>query len=536
MRAIGFTVGIKGKPNTPDKFHFWLPMEEKSLAIGSIVKVASGERCVYGIIEGMESYTETEDFLYHQLSRGGDPELRPPNKEQSVLVAKGRVIKQDIDRPLRNGLVFYPTLKELLELLNQEGCDIPMGVFANSDGTMVPVKVNEKYLLGPEGAHVNISGMSGLGTKTSTFLFLLSSIFAHSHARVACIMFNIKSDDLLHISAKSERLTRDDLAIYSTCRIKPRGFKARCFAPMNILSEANSLRKDVDTFRWGYEEVKEFIPSLLKAGDQDQKEKLDTAFYELRKMAGMRGLKSFSELLEFMRRELILEERSPTELVRGSYKATWIKLYNQLRGLETKYDGLITAYQDEVVEMPYEELGDREVWVIDLQQLGFYPRKLVFEKVISEFEALLESNRINVDRIILFMDELNKYAPSHNSPEVASLKARLIDVSARGRSIGFSLFGAEQFKSRVDQNIMGNVSTDVYGKTKEAELLEQIYKKFSDEIKGKIMRFKKDDKLLDHELFEAPIFVKLPRPPCKMGSDIAREKELAKEEALLRGL
>jgi hypothetical protein len=58
--------------------------------------------------------------------------------------------------------------------------------------------------------------------------------------------------------------------------------------------------------------------------------------------------------------------------------------------------------------------------------------------------------------------------------------------------------------------------------------------KFSDEIKGKIMRFKKDDKLLDHELFEAPIFVNLPRPPCKLGSDIIREK--AVKEALLRGL
>ncbi|MDP6612837.1 MAG: hypothetical protein QF673_02310 [Candidatus Hydrothermarchaeota archaeon] len=535
MRAIGFTVGIKSRPNTPDMFHFWLPGVGESLAIGSIVKVVSGKRCVYGIIEGMESYTETEDFLYHQLSRSGDPELRPPSEEQSVVVAKGRVLKQDIDRPMRNGLVFYPQPEELLELLNPEGCDIPVGVFANTNGTMVPVKVDEKYLLGPEGAHLNISGMSGLGTKTSTFLFLLSSIFTHSNARVACIMFNIKSDDLLHIRAKSEHLAQSDFAIYSSCRIKPRGFKARCFATMNILNEANSLRKDADTFRWGYQEVKEFIPSLLKAGDQDQKEKLDTAFYELKKMAGERGLKSFSELLEFMRRELIPEDRSPTELVRGSYKATWIKLYNQLRGLETKYDGLTTAYEDEVVELPYKELGNREIWVIDLQQLGFYPRKLVFEKVISEFEALLESNKIKVDRIILFMDELNKYAPSHNSPEVASLKSKLIDISARGRSIGFSLFGAEQFKSRVDQNIMGNVSTDIYGKTKEAELLEPIYKKFSNEIKGKIMRFKKEDKLLDHELFEAPIFVKLPRPPCKLGSDIIREK-VVEETTLLRGL
>jgi hypothetical protein len=151
--------------------------------------------------------------------------------------------------------------------------------------------------------------------------------------------------------------------------------------------------------------------------------------------------------------------------------------------------------------------------------MGFYPRKLVFEKVISEFVERLESKKLEVNKIILFMDELNKYAPSHNSTDIASLKAKLIDISARGRSIGLALFGAEQFKSKVDQNIMGNVSTDIYGKTKEAELMDPLYKKFSEEVKEKIRRFKKGDKLVDHELYDAPIFIQMPRPPCMLGSD-----------------
>ena len=124
-----------------------------------------------------------------------------------------------------------------------------------------------------------------------------------------------------------------------------------------------------------------------------------------------------------------------------------------------------------------------------------------------------------MDKLILFIDELNKYGPAQAPPEVASLKTRLIDISARGRSIGMILFGAEQFKSRVDQNIIGNISTEVYGKTKEAELGEPLYKELSEEIKGKIRRFGKEDKLLDHELYDAPVFVKMPRPPCLLGSD-----------------
>ncbi|MEE8167571.1 MAG: hypothetical protein V3T58_01700 [Candidatus Hydrothermarchaeales archaeon] len=517
---IGTVVGTKNRPNTPEEFHFWIPNEEDTVAVGSVVRVDADGKQVYGAIEAMESYSEVEDFLMHQLSRGGDPALKIPNEEQSVIVCKARVLKQDLDRPLRHGKVYYPSKKELEELFNLEGCDIPVGVFINTDGARIPVRIDENYILGYEGAHINISGMSGLGTKTSTVLFLLSSIFTHSKSKVACILFNIKSDDLLYVDMDSSRLTIEDLEVYSNCGIEPNAFKARFFAPLDILSGARSLRKQVEPFRWGYLEVEDFIPSLLKAGDQDQKEKLDTAFYDLKRMSKDRRLTSFSQILNFMREELLSDDRAWTELVKGSYKATWGKLYNQLKGLESKYGGLITSYADEVLELPYDDLEDREVWVVDIQQLGFYPRKLVFEKVITEFIGRLEAKKLRVDKLIIFMDELNKYAPAHASPDVASLKARLVDISARGRSIGMALFGAEQFKSRVNQNIIGNVSTDIYGKTKGAELGDLLYKKFSEEIKGKIRRFGKGDKLVDYELFDVPLFVKIPRPPCMLGSDV----------------
>lgn len=516
---IGTVVGTKEKPNTPEVFHFWIPKEEESAAIGSIVKVEADGKRVFGAVEEMLSYSEVEDFLLHQLSRGGDPSAVTPNEEQSVIVCKARVLKQEADRPLRRGSVYYPSKRELLELFNVEGCNIPVGVFVNTDGSRIPVRIDEEYILGYEGAHVNISGMSGLGTKTSTMLFLLSSIFAHSKSRVACVLFNIKSDDLLYIDQPSAKLTKEDCEMYAASGIEPRGFKARFFAPFNSIEGVDSLGKHVEGFRWGYREIEDYIPSLLKASDQDQKEKLDTAFYDLKKMVRENGLKSLSDILNYMREELLLEERSWTELVKGSYKATWGKLYNQLRGLESKYSGLVTNYPEEVVDLPYEELGDREVMVVDIQQLGFYPRKLVFEKVIAEFMRRLESKKLRVDKLIVFMDELNKYAPSQHVPAVASLKAKLVDISARGRGIGMALFGAEQFKSRVDENITGNVSTDIIGKTKEAELGDPIYRKLPEEVKGKIRRFGREDKLVDHEIFEVPVFVKMPRPPCMLGSD-----------------
>ncbi|WP_456475471.1 ATP-binding protein [Candidatus Pyrohabitans sp.] len=531
MSTLGYAIGTRSSPNTANEFYFWIPPEEASLQIGSIVKVESPENRVMGVVEEMKSYLDVDDFLTHALPRGNDPLLTPANREQSIIVCKARVLLQQVERPIKEGIVRYPTREELEEVFNVEGCNLPFGVFVNTDTTMLAVKVHEEYVLGYEGAHVNISGMSGLATKTSTFLFLLASIFTHADSRVACVIFNNKSDDLLYIDEASTELTQEDLLIYGECGISPRGFNARFFAPSNFYGRPHSLRQSAEVFRWGWEEIVEYIPSLLKAATQDQKEKLDNAFYELRRMTAEQGIDSLTELLEFMRRELLREDKGWAELVRGTYKATWGKLYNQLRGLETKYDGLITGYADEVVDIPFDSIADREVWVIDIQQLGFYPRKLIFERIIDEFLSRLERRSLKVDKLIIFMDELNKYAPSNASAEVASLKEKLVDIAARGRSVGISLFGAEQFKSKIDQNILGNISTDIYGKTKDAELAEPLYKNLRDEVKGRIRRFSRGEKLLDHELFETPVFIRVPRPPCMLGSERARLRAMQKNIA-----
>lgn len=38
---------------------------------------------------------------------------------------------------------------------------------------ILPVNLNSKFIIGPEGAHLNISGISGLASKTSYAMFLL---------------------------------------------------------------------------------------------------------------------------------------------------------------------------------------------------------------------------------------------------------------------------------------------------------------------------------------------------------------------------
>ena len=69
-----------------------------------------------------------------------------------------------------------------------------------SNGTKVRVYLDKRYVLGPEGAHVNIAGISGLATKTSYAMFLIQSILQTVGAKdIAVILLNVKQNDLLVI-------------------------------------------------------------------------------------------------------------------------------------------------------------------------------------------------------------------------------------------------------------------------------------------------------------------------------------------------
>lgn len=64
-------------------------------------------------------------------------------------------------------------------------------------------------MIGPEGAHLNISGISGLASKTSYAMFLLKAIqdvySKKVDESVAIIMLNVKGTDLLSIDQINSR-------------------------------------------------------------------------------------------------------------------------------------------------------------------------------------------------------------------------------------------------------------------------------------------------------------------------------------------
>jgi len=131
----------------------------------------------------------------------------PQTPRQGTNVAEASVLSnnKDIYMPVQSEARVYFADKESIH--NALGIDgipperrVPAGMIEMSNGTQAVAYLDRHFVLGPEAGHVNISGISGLATKTSYAMFLIESLLQTSEDdEIATILLNVKYDDLLHI-------------------------------------------------------------------------------------------------------------------------------------------------------------------------------------------------------------------------------------------------------------------------------------------------------------------------------------------------
>ena len=87
----------------------------------------------------------------------------------------------------------------------------------------LPIYLNLDFLDGTRGAHISISGISGVATKTSYALFLLHSIFRSGvlgtkAVNTKALVFSVKGEDLLFLDHPNVKLDDDLRAKYARLR------------------------------------------------------------------------------------------------------------------------------------------------------------------------------------------------------------------------------------------------------------------------------------------------------------------------------
>lgn len=570
--ALGRVVATERKPNTPHEFHFWTAIDSP-VGIGTIVRVDGAQPVdghiphIYGIVVEGFSYTDLQSPMHDVLGHDGSPSAASfaATERAEIRLYTAAVLRQIPEEPLQPvpmGEVFLAEEEDVQVALRMDGylreganTGIPVGVY-RAGGTDAVIYLDADFLLGPEAAHLNITGVSGLATKTSAVEWLLASLFSHfpeEKGSIAAVAFNVKGPDLCYLD-KPGRVEETDEALYEKMGVEPKPFtQVQYFAPytakgfsLNTFRNNEALLDNVRPLTWGLREVLQFAEVLLNKDDVDAKadalidfikENVVDKEFSDPVLSKKHRVQSFADLDAWFRDVLLGMEKKDGESWRTHHVATIRKVRNRLSNISTRCAGLVTD-TGAVSDLPFGSFTDRAVYVVDVANLEEDAQDLIFARIVSKLREHLERRDLGVKHLVVFVDELNKYAPG-DGPDTY-VRKMLLDIAERGRYLGLVLFSAQQFRSQVHRRVVGNSGTALFGRMDADELSTPGYVVLSPATKTKLATLEKGQLMVRHPHFTQPIFVRFPRPAVMQGREGAEKfpqaSEVSLDVAVLRAL
>lgn len=161
-------------------------------------------------------------------------------------------------------------------------------------------------------------------------------------------------------------------------------------------------------------------------------------------------------------------------------------------------------------------LVNGQVLVIDIARLDDNTQSFVFGSVARAiYDMKLGSERDNIpDKVIMFVDELNKYA-SNDVPKNSPILKQLLDIAERGRSLGIILFSVEQFRSAIHDRVKGNCATAAYGRTNAIEVSKSDYRYIPKTYQNMMTRLSPGEYIISNPALRSLVNIRFPRPSYK---------------------
>ncbi len=561
---IGRVLATEKKPTTIDDFTFWTA-PKLILNPFDIVKVQHVNNSFsYGVIEDIAHITDAASFLTNFISSDfGDVSAEGNTLRVGMNYVTAKVVcnTNNIYIPVQNNAkVMLATAEEINYALGLNDIRNPLicGYLEMYEGTSgcervtLPVNLNSKFIIGPEGAHLNISGISGLASKTSYAMFLLKAIQDsymkkeskdNDEDNVAFVLFNVKGKDLLAIDQindfaderNPEAARKDTFEKYEKLGLAAEPFKnVKYYYPYSIPKtrhwntymtpeevEDNIKKKKAKKFKYIYKYDKENL-DLMFANIDDSTQTMESIISYI--MSGQGRFNHVSDWQDFLE---AVKEKCSSE-TSGKDKeipvASWRKFYRIINKSIT--DNKIFA-RDIREEDGETRIGDalkyikkNEVHVIDIAKLSEDKQAYVFGdaiRTIYDLQLGQYSGEEGVNppsRIVIFIDELNKYA-SKETPKNSPILRQVLDIAERGRSLGVVLFAAEQFRSAIHDRVTGNCSTHAYGRTNSIEITKSDYKSIPPVYKTMMTRLKQGEYIIQNPIFRSLLNIKFPKPIYK---------------------
>jgi DNA helicase HerA-like ATPase len=542
---------------------FWVAVEPgQYLQLDDVVEVATElpdgrEVRLYGVVDLVRARHEgaTFDSDVFLVEEG----VLPAIVSQAAHVKVTRVEPEIFVPPLPGREVRRAEGARRDEALFFDGMERRVPIGLSRDGE--PVFANLDFLDGSRGAHVSISGISGVATKTSYATFLLHSLFtsgalggeaANTHA----LVFNVKGEDLLFLDEENGRLSADDRAAYAKMGLPSEPFSSvQILAPVRKgsaerLAATGSRGDGVQSFFWTVRELcTERLLRFLFAESEDASSQLSFVVDRIEaKLAACaaeagdardpwieiegRRIDGFDALVEALTDREEGQEWSLAEAwARPAAQGTVAAFERRLHAAARHVAHLVRGKDVGKREAHLLDWKKRQVSVVDIHALHDRAKRFVVGAVLKRMFEEKESLGTARPLVFVVLDELNKYAPRDGS---SPIKEVLLDISERGRSLGIVLLGAQQTASEVEGRIVANAALRVVGRLDPAEAERAEYGFLTAAARGRAAILKPGTMIVLQPEIPTPLLVRFPFPAWATRKSEVREAASADPFAGLR--
>ena len=559
---IGRVIATEKRPTTMDTFTFWTSENEKLHAF-DIVKVEHIEGSFsYGVIQNISHITDAQSFLTSFISSDfGDVDVEGNTARLGMNYVEAAVSynSKGVYTPVHSGAkVCRASVEEITTALGLGDVKNPLvcgavKMYADTASEIsLSVPLNAKFLLGPEGAHLNISGISGLAAKTSYAMFLMKAAqeryMKEEEESVAYVIFNVKGKDLLAIHEENDFSEENDPAAerarvmteYRAMGLTGKPFEqVRYYIPyaqQGKSRQSTYLGKTEQTeyeregilkkFKYTYADDKESVEMLFSDID-DPQQTMDAIINKIidatdADFSGLSTWDAFREKVDELSQKNTKDDKKKSNEISVLSWRKFKRIINKAIRNDDMFANRAVAEHGECrLTDEIRRIQKNDVYVIDIAKLSEDKQAFVFGDAIraiynlklGEYDDELDGHKPPT-RIVVFIDELNKYA-SKDTPKSSAILREILDVTERGRSLGVVLFGAEQFRSNIHPRVTGNCSTHAYGRTNTIETETKDYKSLPPVYKNMLTRLAQGDYLIQNPMFRSLLKIQFPKPVYK---------------------
>lgn len=548
-KIIGKVSATEKDPSTIDEFYFWTD-KRQILSPFDIVKVEHEcNSTTYGVIEEINHVTDSPSHFTSYISSDfGDTDDSIGNMNRLGM----NYVKVRVSCNTQN--IYTPVLNDRrVSLCDENDIKVALGLsekdvqnplvcgylqmYQGDAAIKVPVVLNSHFLLGPDGAHINVSGISGLAAKTSFSMFLLKAIQekfrTENGETVAFVFFNVKGRDLMAIDEPNSELSGKDQKIYHDLGLSAQPFdnvsyyypysKDKVTANVQSYAQPEDVNKQIKQgkakkYKFIYENCIDKI-DLLLANEDDSTGTLESCVnYIINRQEPFNAVDSWTTLRDK------IDECTKTEANGGKKNEIQVTSWRKFKRCVNKaiQNPLFasnlndTTGEVDLTEEISNGLTAGQVMVIDIARLDDNAQSFVFGSVARAiYDMKLGAERDNIpEKVIMFVDELNKYA-SNDVPKSSPILQQLLDIAERGRSLGIILFSVEQFRSAIHDRVKGNCATQAYGRTNAIEVSKSDYRYIPKVYQNMMTRLSPGEYIISNPALRSLVNIRFPRPAYK---------------------